>query len=149
MKTSRLIVKILIPIIAVLMMASCINQEDEKNVILSFKYMSVIYDSSFANFSFQEDPDYPNLIVNYEVENNHVISSSDLDNIGQLTKFIPHNQGGYYSRTGYYSDYLNPLSGSHLIVGYVCSKDTTFYYSFTGGPASIPDDSSAFLMLER
>lgn len=144
MKTNKQIIKILILIIAVLMMASCINQEDEKNVILSFKYMSIVNDSNVNNFSFQEDPDYPNLVANYEVEKDHIISSLDLDNIGQLTRFIPHNQGGYYSRTGYYSDYLNPLSGIYLFEGYVCSKDITFYYSYTGGPMLIPEDSSVF-----
>ena len=127
-------------IVGILLMGSCINQEEDKNVILSFKYMSVVYDSSFTNFFFEEDPDYPNLVATYEVEKNHVISSSDIDNIGQLTKFIPHNQGGYYSRTGYYSDYLNPLSGSYIFEGYVCSKDVTFYYSYTGWPAPIPED---------
>ncbi|MDY0100941.1 MAG: hypothetical protein WCZ47_03980 [Bacilli bacterium] len=141
MKTNKQIAKILIPIIAVLMMGSCINQEDEKNVILSFKYMSIVYDSSVTNFSFCEDPDYPNLVASYEVEKDHIISSLDLANIGQLTRFIPHNQGGYYTKTGYYSDYLNPLSGSNLLEGYVCSKDIIFYYSYIGGPAPIPEDS--------
>ncbi|MFA7010249.1 MAG: hypothetical protein WC240_03395 [Bacilli bacterium] len=144
MKTNKQMAKILISVIAVLMMGSCINQEDEKNVILSFKYMSIVYDSSVTNFFFQDDPDYPNLVANYEVKKNHIISSSDIDNIGQLTKFIPHNQGGYYSRTGYYSDYLNPLSGSHLFEGYVCSIDITFYYSYIGGSAPILEDSSTF-----
>jgi hypothetical protein len=145
LKTNKQILKILLPIIAVLLMGSCINQEEDKNIVLSFKYMSIVYDSSFTNFFFQDDPDYPNLVANYEVEKNHVVSSLDLDNIRQLTKFIPHNQGGYYSRTGYYSDYLNPLSGSNLLEGYVCSKDITFYYSYIGGPAPIPEDSLAFL----
>lgn len=142
MKTNKIIVKILIPLITLLMMGSCTNQEDDENIILSFKYMSIIYDSSMTHFSFQEDPNYPNLVTNYEVEKNHIISSIDLDNIGQLTRFIPHNQGGYYSRTGFYSDYLNPLSGSQLLEGYECVKDITFYYSYTGGPASIPDFSA-------
>jgi len=149
MNTNKKVIGIIIPAIAAVMMTACDTSISHNNVLLSFKYMSISSQSNETDLSFQDDPDYPDLIATFTVEQNHVISLEDLANIGSLTSFIPHNQGGYYVRTAYYSDYLNPLSGSQLAEGYECITDITFYYSFTGGRAQSPEKVNfSFILLD-
>jgi hypothetical protein len=108
-------------------------------VLLSFKYMAISYSSEIVDFTFIEDNDYPNLIATYEVDKHHIISEEDLSSIDLLTSFVPHNNGGYYVRTMYYSEALNPSISNQLTEGYICLSDTVFYYSYTGGIAQPPE----------
>ena len=86
----------------VLITSSCTPLDGK--VLLSFKYMSISYSSGMIDFTFVEDDDYPDLISTYEVDKHHVISEEDLSNIDLLTSSIPHNEGGYYTKSAYYSD---------------------------------------------
>lgn len=119
--------------------SSCTPLDDKDKVFLSFKYMRLSYSSETTDFTFIEDQDYPNLIATYEVDKHHVISEEDLSSIDLLTSFIPHNNGGYYVRTAYYSDAINPSISNQLTEGNICLTDIVFYYSYTGGIAQPPE----------
>jgi len=140
MNVRKKTIGLILPTIVTTLLTACNDSNLDKRISLSFKYMLIAEQSYETNFSFQEDPDYPNIIATYIVEQNHVITAEDMISIDSLTSFIPHNQGGYYVRTAYFSNYHNPFSGIQLAVGYECILDTTFYYSFTGGPAQSPDE---------
>lgn len=116
--------------------SSCTPLDDK--VLLSYKYMKVSYTSETFDFTFMEDNDYPNLISTYEVDKRYVISKEGLSSIGLLTSFVPHNDGGYYSKIAYYSDAINPSISNQLTEGYICLTDIMFYYSYTGGIAQPP-----------
>lgn len=122
----------------VLITSSCTPLDGK--VLLSFKYMSISYSSGMIDFTFVEDDDYPDLISTYEVDKHHVISEEDLSNIDLLTSSIPHNEGGYYTKSAYYSDAINPSTSNQLTEGYVCTSDTIFYYSYEGGIAPPPEN---------
>jgi hypothetical protein len=123
----------------VLIASSCTPLDGK--VLLSFKYMAISYSSETVDYTFIEDQDYPDLISTYEVDKDHVISEEDLSNIDLLTSFIPHNNGGYYVRTAYYSDASNPSISNQLTEGYICLADIVFYYSYTGGASQPPENS--------
>ena len=70
----------------------------------------------------------------YSFEKSHVITNSEYDDIyHRLNMTIPHNVGGYYTFSGFYSD-LNKSTENKFCPGFIVNQNYTFYYSFTGGP---------------
>ncbi len=79
---------------------------------------------------------------NYPIS--HIITKIEYDKIyHDVNMSIPNNQGGYYIFDGFYSN-LDKDKKYELKEGFVVDNNYTFYYTFTGGPATPPVPTGTF-----
>jgi len=138
-------ISICLSILLAFISIGCSSNITSMTVTLSFHYAQLVYDQSKdTGFYFVEDQEYPNLIEAYTYGYGHLISQEEYDEVfASASEFIPHNEGGYYMLVGFYQDMGTPSQSSMFQVGYSCSSDVTFYYSFEGG-ASLPPAETLF-----
>ncbi len=111
-------------------------------VSLTFRYAQLSYDSNKEpGYYFVEDHEYPNTIETFTYDSGHSIIQDEYEEVrASVSDFIPHNEGGYYCLTGFYQDMESPTFSRMFEMGYECVSDTTFYYSYEGGPVFPPSE---------